>query len=78
MDLQGGWTKLTLKAGELLKMGTNSKSYRETISKLADNEQANYEEYKAMGGLVEDGVDEKIDSIFKKIEALGDDLRLYI
>jgi hypothetical protein len=70
----GGWTKLTLKAGELLKMGTNSKSYRETISKLADNEQANYEEYKAMGGLVEDGVDEKIDSIFKKIEALGDDL----
>ena len=71
---QGGWTKLTLKAGELLKMGTNSKSYRETISKLADNEQANYEEYKAMGGLVEEGVDEKIDSIFKKIEALGDNL----
>jgi hypothetical protein len=70
----GGWTKLTLKAGELLKMGTNSKSYRETISKLADNEQANYEEYKAMGGLVEEGVDEKIDSIFKRIEALGDDL----
>ena len=70
----GGWTKLTLKAGELLKMGTNSKSYRETIAKLADNEQKNYEEYKAMGGLIEDGVDEKIDSIFKKIEALGDDL----
>jgi hypothetical protein len=55
-------------------MGTNSKSYRETIAKLADNEQKNYEEYKAMGGLVEDGVDEKIDNIFKKIEALGDDL----
>jgi len=70
----GGWTKLTLKAGELLKMGTNSKSYRETIAKLADNERTNYEEYKAMGGLVEDGVDEKIDNIFKKIEALGDDL----
>ena len=70
----GGWTKLTLKAGERLKMGTNSKSYRETIAKLADNEQKNYEEYKAMGGLIEDGVDEKIDSIFKKIEALGDDL----
>jgi len=70
----GGWTKLTLKAGELLKMGTNSKSYRETIAKLADNEQANYEEYKAMGGAVEDGVDEKIDNIFKRIEALGDDL----
>tara|TARA_Y100000004_G_scaffold1989_1_gene2489 strand:- start:719 stop:2527 length:1809 start_codon:yes stop_codon:yes gene_type:complete len=70
----GGWTKLTLKAGELLKMGTNSKSYRETIAKLADNEKTNYEEYKAMGGLVEDGVDEKIDNIFKKIEALGDDL----
>ena len=43
-------------------------------SKLADNEQANYEEYKAMGGLVEDKADEKIDSIFKRIEALGDDL----
>jgi len=70
----GGWTKLTLKAGELLKMGTNSKSYRETIAKLADNERTNYEEYKAMGGLVEDGVDEKIDNIFKRIEALGDDL----
>lgn len=70
----GGWTKLTLKAGELLKMGTNSKSYRETIAKLADVEQTNYEEYKAMGGLVEDGVDEKIDNIFKRIEALGDDL----
>ena len=55
-------------------MGTNSKSYRETIAKLADNERTNYEEYKAMGGLVEDGVDEKIDNIFKKIEALGDDL----
>ena len=70
----GGWTKLTLKAGELLKMGTNSKSYRETIAKLADVEQANYEEYKSMGGLVEEGVDEKIDNIFQKIEALGDDL----
>ena len=55
-------------------MGTNSKSYRETIAKLADVEQTNYEEYKAMGGLVEDGVDEKIDNIFKRIEALGDDL----
>jgi len=55
-------------------MGTNSKSYRETIAKLADVEQANYEEYKSMGGLVEEGVDEKIDNIFQKIEALGDDL----
>ena len=55
-------------------MGTNSKSYRETIAKLADNERTNYEEYKAMGGLVEDGVDEKIDNIFKRIEVLGDDL----
>ena len=71
---KGGWTKLTLKAAELLKMGTNSKSYRETIAKLADNEKKNYEEYKAMGGLIEDGVDQRIDSIFKKIEALGDDL----
>ena len=71
---QGGWKKLTLKAAELLKMSTNSKSYRETIAKLADNEKQNYEEYKAMGGLIEDGVDERIDNIFKKIEALGDDL----
>ena len=71
---QGGWKKLTLKAAELLKMGTNSKSYRESIAKLANNERANYQEYKAMGGLVDEGVDEKIDNIFKKIEALGDDL----
>ena len=71
---QGGWKKLTLKAAELLKMGTNSKSYRESIAKLANNERANYQEYKAMGGLVDEGVDEKIDNIFKRIEALGDDL----
>ena len=71
---QGGWKKLTLKAAELLKMGTNSKSYRESIAKLANSERANYQEYKAMGGLVDEGVDEKIDNIFKKIEALGDDL----
>ena len=71
---KGGWKKISLKVGELFKMGTNSKSYRESIAKLADGQKLDYEEYKASGGLVDEGVDEKMGSIFKRIEALGDDL----
>ena len=73
IGVQGGWKKLTLKFGELANIATGSKSYKETILKLKDREETNFQNFKAFGE-VEDGVDKKLQSIFQKIETKAQDL----
>ena len=73
IGVQGGWKKLTLKTGELLKIASNSDSYKETILKLADREQQNFQNFKQYGE-VEEGVEKKLTGIFKKINEKAEDL----
>ena len=73
IGVKGGWKKMYLKAGELLKIATGSDSYKETILKLADREQQNFQDFKAYGE-VEEGVEKKLESIFSKIEDKANDL----
>ena len=73
IGVQGGWKKLTLKFGELASIATGSKTYKETILKLKDREETNFQNYKTFGE-VEDGVDKKLNSIFQKIEDKAQDL----
>ncbi len=73
IGVQGGWKKLTLKFGELASIATGSKTYKETILKLKDREETNFQNYKTFGE-VEDGVDKKLTSIFQKIEDKAQDL----
>lgn len=73
IGVRGGWKKLTLKAGELLKIASNSDSYKETILKLADREQQNFQNFKQYGE-VEEGVEKKLTGIFKKINEKAQDL----
>lgn len=73
IGVQGGWKKLTLKFGELASIATGSKSYKETILKLKDREETNFQNYKAFGE-VEEGVEKKLRGIFSKIEEKAQDL----
>ena len=73
IGVQGGWKKLMLKSGELMKIATGSDSYRDTILKLKDREEQNFQNFKTFGE-VEDGVDKKLQGIFKKIEEKASDL----
>ena len=73
IGVQGGWKKLTLKTAELFKMTTGSKNYKEMIKKLVAREKANFEDFKQYGE-VEDGVQEKLDGIFGKIDKLSSNL----
>jgi hypothetical protein len=70
---QGGWKKMTLKAGELLKIATGSETYKDTILKLADREQQNFQNFKQYGE-VEEGVEKRLNGIFSKIEEKAADL----
>lgn len=73
IGVQGGWKKLMLKSGELMKIATGSDSYRDTILKLKDREEQNFQNFKTFGE-VEDGVDKKLQGIFRKIEEKASDL----
>ena len=69
----GGWTKLTLRVGEVFKQATGSKDYKEAVLKLADQERQNFQAFSQYGE-VEDAAAEKMDSIFNKITEKADDL----
>lgn len=73
IGVQGGWKKLMLKSGELMKIATGSDSYKDTILKLKDREEQNFQNFKTFGE-VEDGVDKKLQGIFRKIEEKASDL----
>jgi hypothetical protein len=64
---------MTLKAGELLKIATGSETYKDTILKLADREQQNFQNFKQYGE-VEEGVEKRLNGIFSKIEEKAADL----
>ena len=67
IGVEGGLNQLILKSGELLKIATKSKDYKEAITKLKIDAENNFTDFRNTYG-VDEGVDKKMSKILSSID----------